>query len=62
MNRVNQLIEEETNSRAYKFTRFFKILKEDGGCTKCHPNKGCNRHRSSSATRSWKTYRSTQWK
>ena len=61
MNRINNLIEIETNSRAYKFARYFKILKENGGCTKCSPNKGCNGHKVSTS-RSWKNYRSNQWK
>lgn len=56
----NEELKNTTNTTVYRRSYYKRFL----SCTKCPPNRGCNRSRKHKLQpyRSWKTYRETQWK
>ncbi len=51
--------EEKLTTNNYVYTRLFRRFL---GCPYCGPHSGCNKKAKYAAHRSWKKYRSYQWK
>ena len=60
---MKENVKNTTNSSVYKKLLIDKLSSKEGKCGYCPLHRGCNRYKGGhSDSRSWKVYRSSQWK